>query len=25
LLSDPTPARPGHVRAMLFRRPQTFF
>jgi hypothetical protein len=25
LLSDPTPARPGHVRAMLFRRPQAFF
>jgi len=25
LLSDPTPARPSHVRAMLFRRPQAFF
>jgi hypothetical protein len=25
LLSDPTPACPSHVRAMLFRRPQAFF
>src|SRR5258708_29667703 len=25
LLSDPAPARPGHVGAMLFCRPQTLF
>jgi hypothetical protein len=25
LLSDPASARPGHVSAMLFCRPQTLF
>jgi hypothetical protein len=25
LLSDPAPARPGHVGAMLLCRPQTLF